>query len=116
MTGEIEKQREMSDSVGGGESGGVTGSGQDTEADNEPPQQMPPLPEAECAQRGEIPEEEAPTSAKRPRLTEDLGQVTEPLEIHSNTAPLAGLLQGDPASPAQGGVYTIISCDDTCIL
>uniref|UniRef100_A0A667XNE5 Telomerase Cajal body protein 1 n=1 Tax=Myripristis murdjan TaxID=586833 RepID=A0A667XNE5_9TELE len=103
LTGEIEKQREMSDSVGGGESGGVTGSGQDTEADNEPPQQMPPLPEAECAQSGETPEEEAPSSAKRPRLTEDLGRVTEPLEIHSNTAPLAGLLQGDPASPAQGG-------------
>lgn len=88
----------MSDSAGNGESGGVAGAGQDSEADNEPPQQAPPLPEDEGFKVGENLEEGAPTSAKRPRLSEEdqgLEQVAKTVEMHGTQA------QEDPALPAQ---------------
>ncbi|XP_071772365.1 telomerase Cajal body protein 1 [Centroberyx gerrardi] len=104
----------MSDSVGSGESGGVAGVGQDAEADNEPPQQMPPLPEGDSLEPRETPEEGACPSAKRPRLSEeeqDLGLTAEPLETHGETAAQAGLLQEDPAPPAQGAP---LQCEEGC--
>lgn len=78
----------MCDSAGNGESGGVAGAGQDSEADNEPPQQAPPLPEGDCVEVGETLEEGAPKSAKRPRLNEEdqgLEQVDMPAEMHTGT-------------------------------
>lgn len=78
----------MSDSAGNGESGGVTGAGQDSEADNEPPQQEPPLLEGDGVEVGETLEEGAPKSAKRPRLSEEdqgLEQVAKPAEMHTGT-------------------------------
>ncbi|XP_044040809.1 telomerase Cajal body protein 1 [Siniperca chuatsi] len=94
----------MSDSAGSGESGGVAGAGQDAEADNEPPQQAPPLPEGESLEVGETSEEGAPTSAKRPRMSEEeqgLEQVAKPAKMHGATLAQADLLQEDPAPPAQ---------------
>ncbi len=97
----------MSDSAGSGESGGVAGAGQDAEADSEPPHQAPPLPEGDCL--GKTPEEEAPPSAKRPRLIEEeqgLEQVAEPVRMHGETPAQADLLQEYTAPPATSKVAT----------
>ncbi|KAF1380464.1 hypothetical protein PFLUV_G00164010 [Perca fluviatilis] len=94
----------MSDSAGSGESGGVTGAGQDAEADNEPPHRAPPLPEGDRSEVAETSEEGVPTSAKRPRLSEggqELEQLDKPVKMHEETPAQAGLLRKDPASPAQ---------------
>ncbi|KAM7377523.1 hypothetical protein PAMA_014026 [Pampus argenteus] len=94
----------MSDSAANGESGGVAGAGQDSEADNEPPQQVPPLPEGNSLEVGETLEEGAPTPVKRPKLSvEDQGleQAATPVEMHGGTPAQASLLKEDPASPAQ---------------
>ncbi len=94
----------MSDSAGGGENGGVAGSaGQDSEADNEPPQPAPPVPEGDMSEVGETPDAGAPPSAKRPRMSEEeqwLDQVAE------ETPAQAVLLQEDAAPPAQSRVST----------
>lgn len=99
----------MSDSAGGGESGGVAGAGQDAEADNEPPHLEPPLPEGDVkAEVGDTSEDGVPSSAKRPRMSEEeegLEQVAKPVKMHGETPAQAGLLQEDPASPAQSRVY-----------
>ncbi|XP_036002525.1 telomerase Cajal body protein 1 isoform X2 [Fundulus heteroclitus] len=61
----------MSDSAGGGESGGVAAAGQDAEADGEPPQQAPPSlcpPEQGPA---ETTEDGPPPSPKRSRRSEE---------------------------------------------
>ncbi|XP_042368508.1 telomerase Cajal body protein 1 [Plectropomus leopardus] len=93
----------MSDSAGGGESGGgVAGTGQDAEADNEPPHQAPPLPEGDNAEVGEISEEGVPPSAKRPRMSEEgegLEQTAKDIEVHGETP--AQKVQEDTVLPAQ---------------
>ncbi|XP_070786007.1 telomerase Cajal body protein 1 [Enoplosus armatus] len=94
----------MSDSAGSGESGGVAGTGQDAEADNEPPQQAPSLPEGDSLQVREASEEGAPPSAKRPRVSEGeqgLEQAAKPIRMHGETPAEADLLQEDPAPPTQ---------------
>lgn len=81
--------------------------GQDAEADNEPPQQVPPLPGDDSLEVGETSEEGAPPSAKRPRMSEEergLEQVVKPVKMHGETPAQACLLQEDVAPPAQGGV------------
>nr|XP_046235848.1 telomerase Cajal body protein 1 [Scatophagus argus]XP_046235850.1 telomerase Cajal body protein 1 [Scatophagus argus]XP_046235851.1 telomerase Cajal body protein 1 [Scatophagus argus] len=95
----------MSDSNGGGESGGVAGAGQDTEADNEPPQQGPPLPEGDTSEVGVTSEEGVPPSAKRPRISEEghgLEQVAQPIKMHGEIPAQAGLLQEHPVLPMPG--------------
>ncbi|XP_035806171.1 telomerase Cajal body protein 1 [Amphiprion ocellaris] len=91
----------MSDSAGGGESGGVAGAGQDSEADNEPPQQAPPLlPEGDSLEVRETSEDGDPPSAKRSRMSEEeqgLGQV----KVHEEIPAQADLLPEDPAPPEQ---------------
>ncbi|KAK5616948.1 hypothetical protein CRENBAI_012355 [Crenichthys baileyi] len=59
----------MSDSAGGGESGGVATAGQDSEADGEPPQQAPPL----LCQSEQVEQEtsEDGLPAKRSRMSEE---------------------------------------------
>ncbi len=102
----------MSDSTGGGESGGVAGAGQDAEADNEPPQQAPPLPEGLGLQIRETLEEGAPPSAKRPRMSEleqGLEQVANSDKMLGETPSQALLLQEDAAPPAQSRV-SIAAC------
>lgn len=97
----------MSDSAGGGESGGVAGAGQESDADSEPPQQAPTLPEGDSIEVGETSAEEAPPSAKRPRMSEEeqgLEQVAKAIEMHGETPAQAGLLQGDTAPPSQSKV------------
>lgn len=97
----------MSDSAGGGESGGVAGAGQDAEADNEPPQQALPLPEGDSLEVGETSEEGAPPFAKRPRMSEEeqeLEQVEKSVKMHGETPAQTGLLQEDDAPPAQSRV------------
>ena len=92
----------MSDSAGGGESGGVAGAGQDAEADNEPPHLEPPLPEGDVkVEVGETSEEGVPSSAKRPRMSDE-EEVVKPVEMHGVTP-----AQEDPASPAQSRVYAL---------
>uniref|UniRef100_A0A3Q2QMF7 Telomerase Cajal body protein 1 n=1 Tax=Fundulus heteroclitus TaxID=8078 RepID=A0A3Q2QMF7_FUNHE len=61
----------MSDSAGGGESGGVAAAGQDAEADGEPPQQAPPslCPSEQGA--AETTEDGPPPSPKRSRRSEE---------------------------------------------
>lgn len=107
MIEEIDKQREMSDSAGSGESGGVAGAGQDAEADNEPPQQAPPLPQSDHLEVGETSEYGAPPAAKRLKMSgneQGLGQVTESIKMHGEAPAQAGLLLADPAPPAQGKI------------
>lgn len=91
----------MSDSAGGGESGGVSGAGQDSEADNEPPQQVPPLlPEGDSLEVRETSEDGDPPSAKRCRMSEEeqgLGQV----KVHEEIPVQADLLLEDKAPPEQ---------------
>lgn len=99
----------MTDSGGGGESGGVAGTGQDAEADNEPPQQAPPSPEDDGL---ENPSEEEPPSAKRPRLTDanlGLEQVTEALQMQGEAPALTGGQQENPASPKQ---RALLQCEE----
>ncbi|XP_035530972.1 telomerase Cajal body protein 1 [Morone saxatilis] len=94
----------MSDSAGGGEGGGVAGAGQDAEADNEPPQQAPPLPEGDSLEVAETSEEGTPPSAKRSRISNEeqgLDQPAKPVKVHEETPAQAGALQGDAAPPAQ---------------
>lgn len=89
----------MSDSAGGGEGGGVAGTGQDTEADSEPPQQAPPVLGGDCIKVGVTPEEEAAPPAKRLRIMgeeQQQGVDEEPAMIQGETP-----AQADPAPPAQ---------------
>ncbi|XP_026154432.1 telomerase Cajal body protein 1 [Mastacembelus armatus] len=88
----------MSDSAGGAESGGMAGAGQDAEADNEPPQQAPPLPESDSLEEG------APPAAKQPKMSEEdqkLGQTTEDVKMHGETPAQGGLQQEYSVLPAQ---------------
>ncbi|XP_030018172.1 telomerase Cajal body protein 1 [Sphaeramia orbicularis] len=99
----------MTDSGGGDESGGVAGTGQDAEADNEPPHQAPSSPEGDGL---EIPLEEEPPSAKRPRLSDanqGLEQVTEPLQMQGEAPALTGGLQENPDSPKQ---RALLQCEE----
>ncbi|XP_014913255.1 telomerase Cajal body protein 1 [Poecilia latipinna] len=83
----------MSDSAGGGESGGVAAGGQDSEADGEPPQQVPPLLcQSELVEQ-ETPEDELPPSAKRSRMREE--------EQEDGTPTESGSAQGDTSTSAQ---------------
>ncbi|XP_019958862.2 telomerase Cajal body protein 1 [Paralichthys olivaceus] len=91
----------MSDTAGDGESGGVAGTGQDAEADNEPPQQAPPLLEGDVLEIRETAEEGAPPFAKRLRVSQAPEEVAEPVETHGETPAQAGLLLEHPAPPAQ---------------
>ncbi|KAF7660082.1 hypothetical protein LDENG_00288680 [Lucifuga dentata] len=103
----------MSDSAGSGESGGVAGVGQDAEADNEPPQPSLFIPKGDSFQLGETPEEEAPPSAKRPKLNEEelvQGQAVEPFNMPGETAAQADVLQEITSSPAQ--VIGAPQCED----
>lgn len=91
----------MSDTAGGGESGGAV---QEAEADNEPPLQVPPLLEGDGLDVGETSEEGVPPSAKRPRVKEEEPvpeQVAKPVKMHGETPAEAVSLQEDPAPPAQ---------------
>lgn len=86
----------MADTAGSGESGGVTG--QDSEADTEPPHQVSPVPDGYSLEVGETPGEGAPTSAKRLKLSEEeqgLDQVADPLDMHGDTPAQALLMQED---------------------
>lgn len=97
----------MSDSAGGGESGGVSSAGQDAEADNEPPQQAPPLPEGDSLEVRETSEELAPPSAKRSKMSEDeqeLEQAAQSFKIQGETPAHTGFLQEDNAPPVQSRV------------
>ncbi|KAG7498140.1 telomerase Cajal body protein 1 [Solea senegalensis] len=95
----------MSDSAGGGgETGGVTGAGQDSEADNEPPQHTSLLPEDDHLEVVGTLEEGAPPAAKRLRMSGEeqiLEQVPEPLKVHGETPALSGLLLEEPVTPEQ---------------
>ncbi|XP_062240357.1 telomerase Cajal body protein 1 isoform X1 [Platichthys flesus] len=95
----------MSDTAGGGDSG-VVGTGQDAEADNEPPQQAPPLLEGDDFEVGETSEEGPTPDAKRLRMSQAPEQVAEPVEIHGETSAQACLLLEHPAPPAQGACYS----------
>lgn len=97
---EASDTQEMSDSAGGGEGGGVAGAGQDTEADNEPPQQAPPLPEDDNL------EEEAPPSAKRPRIIEEDQELEQPVKMQGETPAQTDLLEKHDAPEAQSRVTT----------
>lgn len=100
LTQEVDTHIKMSDSAGGAESGGVAGAGQDAEADSEPPQQAPPLPDDGSLEVRETPEEGSPPAAKRPKMSaeeRELGQVAEPVEMHGETPGH----QDDPDSAAQ---------------
>lgn len=98
----------MSDSAGSGESGGMAGAGQDAEADNEPPQQAPPLPEGGGLEVGETSEDGAPQSAKRARMSEEEPELEEaaakPIEMHGETPAQGCLLQEDAAPSAKSRV------------
>lgn len=106
----------MSDSAGGGEGGGVAGAGQDAEADNEPPHLAPPLPGGDGIEVGEMSEEGAPPSAKRPRMREEkeeeeqeLDLAPTPAKMHGETTAQDELLQEDAAPPAQSRVF-LVAC------
>lgn len=78
----------MSDSAGGGEGGGAVGAVQDAEADNEPPQQVKPLPQHDSSEVEETSEEGAPPSAKRSRIGEkdqELEHIDESVEMREDT-------------------------------
>lgn len=107
LTEEIDTHCEMSNSAGAGESGGVAGAGQDTEADNEPPQQTLPLLEGDSSEVGDASEEGAPPAAKRLKISREEPlrvQVAEPNKMHGETPAQAGLLLEDLAPPAQSKV------------
>ncbi|KAK9524568.1 hypothetical protein VZT92_016951 [Zoarces viviparus] len=94
----------MSDLAGSGESGGVAGTGQDAEADGEPPHQAPASPEGDRLEGEVTSEDGVPSSAKRPRISEEepgLEQVAKPVGMHGETPAQTGLLQEDPAPPEQ---------------
>ncbi|XP_076581655.1 telomerase Cajal body protein 1 [Chaetodon auriga] len=94
----------MSDTAGDGESGGAAGAGQESEADNEPPQQASTLSEGDSIAVGDTSAEQAPPSAKRPRMNEEeqgLEQVEKPIMMHGETPAQAVLLQEDTSPPAQ---------------
>lgn len=67
----------MSETTGGGDGGGVAGSGQDEGADNEPPHLAPSLPGHGGSEAEETSEEGAPPSAKRTKVN---GDEQEPVE------------------------------------
>lgn len=97
----------MSDSTEGGESGGVASAGQDAEADNEPPQQAPPLLEGDSSEVGDTSEELAPPSTKRPRMSEDnqeLEQAAQSFKTRGETSAHTGFLQEDNVPPVQSRV------------
>lgn len=87
----------MSDSAGDGESGGVAGAGQDSEADSEPPHHALHL---LSKGEGETSEDGAPTSAKRPRMTEEVhgvGEDVQPDKMHEEMPTETDLLQENSA-------------------
>lgn len=95
----------MSDSTEGGESGGVASAGQDAEADNEPPQQAPPVLEGDSSEVGETSEDLAPPSTKRPKMGEDeQEQAAQSFKTDGETSAHTGFLQEDNASPLQSRV------------
>ncbi|XP_034020450.1 telomerase Cajal body protein 1 [Thalassophryne amazonica] len=101
----------MSDSVGSAEGVGVTGTGQDTEADNEPPQTVVPLAEVDGV-LGETSEQWGPPLAKRSRPDEEelgIEQDAEPIKIHREAVTQVGLQQQDPSSPTQGA---LLQCEE----
>lgn len=90
----------MSDSTEGGESGGVASAGQDAEADNEPPQQAPPVLEGDSSE-----EDLAPPSTKRPKMGEDeQEQAAQSFKTDGETSAHTGFLQEDNAPPVQSRV------------
>lgn len=101
----------MSDSAGGGEGGGAAaGAGQDAEADNEPPQRAPPLPEGDGAEVRRMSEEGAPPSAKRLKMneeTKDSENADTFLKVHEETTTHTGFLQEDDAPSGQSTVSKI---------
>uniref|UniRef100_A0A665VH61 Telomerase Cajal body protein 1 n=1 Tax=Echeneis naucrates TaxID=173247 RepID=A0A665VH61_ECHNA len=97
-------QREMSGAAGGGESGGVQGTGQDTEADNEPPQQAQPLLQGDSIEGVGTPQELVPPVAKRLRMSEEeagLGETAHQVEIQRETPAQSDLIPEDPAPQSQ---------------
>ncbi|XP_037333772.2 telomerase Cajal body protein 1 [Pungitius pungitius] len=96
----------MSDSAGGGESGGVAGSVQDPDgdSDSDAPRQAPALPEGDILEEEETSEDGEPSSAKRPRVSEEEPRpepVGEPVDMHGERPAQTGPLQEDPAPAAQ---------------
>ncbi|XP_010771548.1 telomerase Cajal body protein 1 [Notothenia coriiceps] len=91
----------MSETAGGGESGGATGAGQDPEGDNEPPHQAPPLPEGDDFEVGATLDEGATLPAKRPRISEEEQGLEQVVEMLGETPAQVVLLQEGPASPPQ---------------
>ncbi|XP_056156484.1 telomerase Cajal body protein 1 [Lampris incognitus] len=89
----------MSGVVGGDENGGAAG--QDMEADNEPPQLIPPLPKGDSSELGKIAEEGASPSAKRLRLSEENQRLDVELHhVHGEVAQAEGL-QDELIPPVQ---------------
>nr|XP_020498433.1 telomerase Cajal body protein 1 [Labrus bergylta] len=105
----------MCDSAGGGESGGVTGAGQDAEADTEPPH----LTEKDILETSDEGGEELP--AKRPKMNieeQELDQVANPLKMdgetpaesqQEDTAPPAAQGMGEPQCEEEGQKEVLIS-------
>ncbi|XP_029382636.1 telomerase Cajal body protein 1 [Echeneis naucrates] len=94
----------MSGAAGGGESGGVQGTGQDTEADNEPPQQAQPLLQGDSIEGVGTPQELVPPVAKRLRMSEEeagLGETAHQVEIQRETPAQSDLIPEDPAPQSQ---------------
>ncbi|KAL6118767.1 wrap53 [Pungitius sinensis] len=94
----------MSDSAGGGESGGVAGSVQDPDGDSDAPRQAPALLEVDLLEEEVTSEDGEPSSAKRPRVSEEEPgpePVGEPVDMHGERPAQTGPLQEDPAPAAQ---------------
>ncbi|XP_068164898.1 telomerase Cajal body protein 1 isoform X2 [Antennarius striatus] len=92
----------MSDSTGGGESGST--SGQDAEADSEPPLRVPPLRGDDSFEVEETSEEGAPPSAKRARMNEEdqaLEEGAKPVNMHGDTSAQASLQQEDEVTATE---------------
>lgn len=99
----------MSGPVESGENGGVAGVAQDTEADSEPPQSLPPVTQGESSGLGESLAEECPPAAKQPRLSgEGLALSLELPEAHGEPTEQAGGVPVDVALLIQdeGNVHT----------
>lgn len=71
----------MSDPVESGESGVAAGVGQKAEADSEPPQSTPHLPQGYNLELGVNLEEETPSAAKQPRLCGE-GLILDPYDTY----------------------------------
>ncbi|KAM8900663.1 telomerase Cajal body protein 1 isoform 2-T4 [Spinachia spinachia] len=92
----------MSDSAGGGESSGVSGSWQDGNGEGDAPHQAPAMPEGDIL--GGTSEEGVPSSAKRPRVSEE-EPCPEPGAgadaTHGERPAQTGPPQEDPAAQGQ---------------